>query len=202
MSAADFLFTPTVQRVLGITLTAPDRVFTLAELLREAGSGRGSTQLQIERLLVAGVLVEGPRQGRQRSIRANTEFFLFPELSSIALKTFGLARPIEEALAPFADRIEEAFVFGSVAKELDTGRSDIDVMVIGDVTHLELIEAADKLQSRLQRSLQFVLYDPVEWRDLVESDPVIRQIVGGPRLQVVTHATTGGVRESDSKAGP
>ena len=202
MSAADFLFTPTVQRVLAITLTAPDRVFTLAELLREAGNGRGSTQLQIERLLVAGVLVEGPRQGRQRSIRANTEFFLFPELSSIAFKTFGLARPIEEALAPFADRIEEAFVFGSVAKELDTGKSDIDVMVIGDVTHLELIEAADKLQSRLQRSLQFVLYDPIEWRDLVESDPVIRQIVGGPRLQVVTHATTSGVRESDSKAGP
>lgn len=198
MSAVDFLFTPSVQRVLGLALTQPDRAFTLAELLREAGSGRGSTQLQIERLVSAGVLVEEPRRGRQRSIRANTEFFLYPELSSIALKTFGLAHPIAEALAPLVDRIEQAFVFGSVAKALDSGKSDIDVMVVGDVTHLELVEVADKLQSRLHRALQFVLYDPVEWRDLVESDPVIRQIVSGPRLQVVNHATTDGVREPDS----
>jgi predicted nucleotidyltransferase len=202
MGAVDFLFTPSVQRVLATTLAQPERSFMLAELLKEAGSGRGGTQLQIERLLAAGVLVEGPRQGRQRSIRANTGFFLYPELSSIALKTFGLAQPLEEALAPLADRIDEAFVFGSVAKELDSGASDIDVMVVGEVTHLELIEVADKLQSRLRRSLQFVLYDPVEWRDLVESDPVIRQIVSGPRLQVVSHATTDGVREPDSKSSP
>ncbi len=197
MSAVDFLFTPSMQRVLAIVLTQPDRRFMLAELLKQAGSGRGSTQAQIERLLAAGVLVEGPRQGRQRSIRANTEFFLFPELSSIALKSFGLAQPISEALAPFAAHIDEAFVFGSVAKELDSGKSDIDVMVIGDVPHLALIEAADKLRARMHRAVQFVLYDPVEWRELVESDPVIRQIVSGPRLHVVSHATSGGVRQPD-----
>lgn len=190
MSSVDFLFTPTVQRVLGTTLTRPDRSFTLQELLRSAAAGRGSAQQQIDRLVQAGVLVEEPRRGRQRSIRANTEFFLYPELRSIALKTFGLIEPVREALQPYADRIEKAFVFGSVVKGTDTSQSDIDVMVIGLVPQLELFEVTSRLQQTLGRMVQFNVYEPAEWRDLVANDPVVSQIAGGPRLEVLPYAKT------------
>ncbi|TDP73137.1 nucleotidyltransferase domain-containing protein [Roseateles toxinivorans] len=190
MSSVDFLFTPTVQRVLGTTLTRPDRSFTLQELLRSAAAGRGSAQQQIDRLVQAGVLVEEPRRGRQRSIRANTEFFLYPELRSIALKTFGLIEPVREALQPYADRIEKAFVFGSVVKGTDTSQSDIDVMVIGLVPQLELFEVTSRLQQTLGRRVQFNVYEPAEWRDLVANDPVVSQIAGGPRLEVLPYAKT------------
>src|SRR4051812_33802775 len=129
MSSADFLFTPTVQRVLAATLANPDRSFLLSELLDLAAGGRGGAQQQIERLLQAGVLTEEPRRGRQRSIRANKDFFLFDELSSIARKSFGVKEPLMRALEPFGDSIREAFVFGSVAKGSDNGRSDIDLAV-------------------------------------------------------------------------
>lgn len=190
MSSVDFLFTPTVQRVLGATLIHADQSFTLQDLLRRAAAGRGSAQQQIERLVHAGVLVEEPRRGRQRSIRANTEFFLYPELKSIALKTFGLLEPIRDALQAYGHHIEEAFIFGSVVKGTDSGKSDIDVMVVGDVSQLELFEAASRLQQDLGRVIQFNLYGPAEWRNLVKNDPVVSQIVLGPRLEVITHAKT------------
>lgn len=190
MSSVDFLFTPTVQRVLGATLTHPDRSFTLQELLRSAAAGRGSAQQQIDRLVQAGVLMEEPRRGRQRSIRANTEFFLYPELRSIALKTFGLIEPVREALQTYADRIEKAFVFGSVVKGTDTSQSDIDVMVIGLVPQLELFEVTSRLQQTLGRKVQFNVYEPAEWRDLVANDPVVSQIAGGPKLEVLPYAKT------------
>lgn len=190
MSSVDFLFTPTVQRVLGKTLTHPDRSFTLQELLRQAAAGRGSAQKQIDRLVEAGVLVEEPRRGRQRSIRANTEFFLYPELKSIALKTFGLIEPVRDALQPYADRIQEAFIFGSVVKGTDTERSDVDVMIVGTVPPLELFEVGSRLRQQLGRTVQFNVYEPAEWRDLVDNDPVVSQIVNGPKLQVMPHAKT------------
>ncbi|MBT9456658.1 MAG: nucleotidyltransferase domain-containing protein [Burkholderiaceae bacterium] len=190
MSSVDFLFTPTVQRVLGTTLTRPDRSFTLQELLRSAAAGRGSAQQQIDRLVQAGVLMEEPRRGRQRSIRANTEFFLYPELRSIALKTFGLIEPVREALLPYADRIEKAFVFGSVVKGTDTCQSDIDVMVIGLVPQMDLFEVTSRLQQTLGRRVQFNVYEPAEWRDLVANDPVVSQIAGGPKLEVLPYAKT------------
>ena len=134
--------------------------------------------------------MEEPRRGRQRSIRANTEFFLYPELRIIALKTFGLIEPVREALQTYADRIEEAFIFGSVVKGTDTGKSDIDVIVVGAVPQLELFEAASRLQQQLGRVVQFNVYAPEEWRDLVKNDPVVSQIAGGPKLQVMPHAKT------------
>ena len=190
MGSVDFLFTPTVQRVLGATLVHPDQSFTLQELLRRAASGRGSAQQQIDRLVHAGVLVEEARRGRQRSIRANTEFFLYPELRSIALKTFGLIKPIREALQVHADRIEEAFIFGAVVKGTDSGKSDIDVMVVGRVAQLDLFDVANGLRKDLGRVVQFNLYEPAEWRDLVKNDPVLGQIMTGPRLQVLPYAKT------------
>lgn len=190
MASVDFLFTPTVQRVLGTTLGQPERSFTLQELLRQADAGRGSAQKQIDRLIEAGVLMEDPRRGRQRSIRANTAFFLYPELRSIALKTFGLIAPLREALQAHADRIDEAFIFGSVVKGTDTAKSDIDVMVVGTVAPLDLFEVSSQLQQKLGRVVQFNVYEPQEWRHLAKEDPVVSQIVQGPKLQVMPYAQT------------
>jgi uncharacterized protein len=144
----------------------------------------------LERLLAAGVLKEEPRRGRQRSIKANTEFFLYPELRSIARKSFGLAEPLKQALRPFAHSIEEAFVFGSVAKGTDTQRSDVDLAVIGTASLFELSEALHNVEPELGRAVHLSLYDPEEWRELVGRDAVVAQIAQGPKLQVLPDAKT------------
>jgi len=185
VSLADFLFTPGLQRVLGATLLQPERSFTLVELLSLADSGRGSAQKQVDRLVLAGVLREDARRGRQRSIRANTEFPLYPELLSIARKSFAVAEPLKEALLPFADQIASAFVFGSVAKGTDAGGSDIDLIVIGSAPLLELSEALHRAEQGLLRPVNFSLYEPEEWTVLITSDPIMGQIANGPILRIL-----------------
>nr|WP_274389460.1 nucleotidyltransferase domain-containing protein [Paraburkholderia tagetis] len=174
-----------MQHVLGATLLQPDRSFTLQELLRLADSGRGSAQKQIDRLVEVGVLREDARRGRQRSIRANTEFTLYPELLSIARKSFAVVEPLKEALEPFADRINSAFVFGSVAKGTDSARSDIDLIVVGSAPLLELSEVLHKTEQDLLRPVNFSLYEPAEWAALVTTDPIMAQIIQGPILRVL-----------------
>jgi len=185
MGIADFLFTPGMQIVLAATLLHPHRSFTLQELLRLADSGHGSAQKQIDRLVDAGVLTEDPRRGRQRSIRANTEFPLHPELVSIARKSFAVVEPLKEALAPFAAHIASAFVFGSVAKSTDSVRSDIDLIVVGSAPLLELSEALHNAEQGLKRPINFSSYEPAEWATLVATDPIMAQIAQGPTLRVL-----------------
>lgn len=50
-----------------------------------------------------------------KSITRPPDSLVFGELKRIVLKTVGLAGPLEEALRPHADKIQAAFVFGSVA---------------------------------------------------------------------------------------
>ncbi|CAN7177164.1 nucleotidyltransferase domain-containing protein [Caballeronia sp. LjRoot31] len=185
MGLADFVLTPSLQRVLGATLLQPDRSFTLQELLRLADSGRGSAQKQVDRMVVVDVLQEDVRRGQQRSIRANTEFVPYPELVSIAQKSFSVAEPLSEALKPFAEHISSAFVFGSLAKGTDTCRSNIDLIVIGGALLLELSEALHLAEQRLLRPVNFFLYEPAEWAVLAETDPILGQIDKGPKLIIL-----------------
>jgi predicted nucleotidyltransferase len=175
---------------LGATLLQPGRSFTLQELLRVASSGRGSTQQQIDRLVEVGVLQDEPRRGRQRSIRANTSFIFYPELASIARKSFALAEPIKEALAPFTQQITEAFLFGSVVKGTDTEKSDVDLIVVGATSLLDLTEVIHKVEQSLGRQIHFSLYEPAEWSTLLQSDAVVAQIANGPKIRILPYVPT------------
>lgn len=189
MSAADFLLTRGMQKVLGSTFANPERSFTLNELLACAGGGHGSSQRQIERLIAAGVLEEGPRRARQRCIKANTGYFLYPELRSIALKSFALAEPLHEALKPFEREIEEAFVFGSVAKGTDTHRSDIDLIVVGDAPLIALTDALLDVEQTIGRAIHLNLYTSTEWVRLKQTDPVLAQISEASKIRILPRAT-------------
>ena len=190
MSAADFLFTPSMQRVLRVAFADPDQSFTLNELLAHAGGGNGGGQRQIERLLAAGVLQEGPRRARQRCIKVNTDFFLYPELRAIVMKSFGLAEPLRAALAPFEIQIDEAFVFGSVAKGSDTHASDIDLIVVGDAPLMDVTAAMLEAEKLLGRPVHLNLYGAEEWGQLQKTDPVLAQISEASKIRILPHATS------------
>ena len=189
MSAADFLFTPSMQKVLGLVFADPAQSFALNELLVKAGGGRGGGQRQIENLLAAGVLEEGPRRARQRSIKVNTSFFLYPELRGIVLKSFGLVEPLRQALMPFDAQIEEAFVFGSVAKGTDTHHSDIDLIVVGSAPLMALSDAMLNVEAVLGRPVHLNLYSSPEWVQLQKNDPVLAQISQASKIRILPHAT-------------
>jgi predicted nucleotidyltransferase len=190
MSAADFLLSPGMQNVLALLYAEPERGYTLNELLERAAGGRGNSQRQIERLIAAGVLQEEPRRGRQRSIKANTGFFLYPELRGIAMKSFGLAEPLRDALAPFERQIDEAFVFGSVAKASDTHRSDVDLIVVGRARLMKLTSALAKAEQALGRPVHLSLYAADEWDELKRSDPILKQISDDSKIRILPRETT------------
>jgi predicted nucleotidyltransferase len=75
-------------------------------------------------------------------------------------------------------------VFGSVAKGTDTERSDVDLVVIGTASLLELSEALHHLEQELGRAIHLSLYAPDEWRELISRDAVVAQIAQGPKLQL------------------
>jgi len=185
MSAVDFLLPPRTQRMLGLLLAAPERSFTLKELLDRAGGSHSSSQAQIEKLVGAGVLVEEPRRGWQRSIRVNQSFFLYPELRSIAQKSFSLVDPLRQALEPFAPMIQEAFVFGSVAKQTDSHQSDIDLIVVGTPPFLEVCEAVLHAENAICRPVHVNIYAADEWAHLKQTDSVMAQIENGSKIQVL-----------------
>jgi predicted nucleotidyltransferase len=129
---ADFLLTPKQQRILGALVLNPARSYALSEFFDVADGGRSSTQTFLKTLVQAGV---ARIEASNRSTRyiVNTEHPLYPELRQIAVKSFGIREPIEQALREIRDKVDEAFIFGSMVNGSARPDSDVDVMVIGDV---------------------------------------------------------------------
>jgi hypothetical protein len=61
-------------------------------------------------------LVDRKTVGKQVFYRANRNHPIFPELRALVAKTVGAIQVLREALAPIADRVSIAFIYGSMAR--------------------------------------------------------------------------------------
>jgi predicted nucleotidyltransferase len=158
------LFSKVQQRVLALIFGQPDRSFYTSEIMRSVQSGTGAVERELSRLERSG-LVSVERIGNQKHYRANQQSPIFAELQSLVIKTVALTEPLRKSLEPCADKIKTAFVYGSVAKGVDTARSDIDLMVIGDdLNYFELYAALQNVESALGRRVSPTFLSPKDWR--------------------------------------
>lgn len=182
---ADALFTPVQQRVLGLLFGQPDRQFQTGELIRLTAAGTGAPHRLLTRLEKAG-LVATERIGNQKYYRANRDSPVFQEMHGLIVKTSGLVIPIGAALQPLADRINAAFVYGSIAKGADSASSDIDVMVISDsLDYTEVYEALASAESALGRTINPVVMSARDWRLKSGEAGFVARVASQPKLFVI-----------------
>lgn len=183
---ADALFTTTQQRVLGLLFGQPDRSFFATELIALAGGGSGAIQRELTRLEQSG-LVTTRRLGTQKHYQANVNSPIFAELCGIARKTVGLAEPLREALAPMAEPIAAAFVYGSIAKRSDTATSDIDLMIVSDsVTYPDVFIALATASQRLGRSISPTIHTRAELAaGLAAGSAFFQRVMAQPKVWVL-----------------
>lgn len=185
-SLSDALFTNTQQRVLSRLFGRPDLSFSVSELIQSTGGGSGAVQRELARLSGSGLLLVDT-VGNQKRYRANPDAPIHDELVSIVRKTFGLAEPLREALAPLATRIRIAFVYGSVAKRKDTTASDIDLMVVSDdLGYPEVMAALHPLIERLGRNINPTLYTRAELQRKLETGKgFVVRVLHEPRIDLI-----------------
>ena len=169
-SLANALFPRVRQRVLAVLFGTPDRSFYANEVIALAQSGTGAVQRELAGLSAAGLLTVS-KQGNQKHYQANASAPVFAELRRLVLKTMGVADVLRAALAPLAPQIEQAFVYGSVARQQDTAHSDVDLMVVSpSLGYGELFGALEAATQTLGRTVNPTLYTPDDIAKRIEQD--------------------------------
>ena len=185
MSLASLLFTDYRRRILGLLLTHPERSYHLREIARLTSTQPGTLARELGKLAEAGVLTQ-QKVGNQRQYAANRECPVYEELASILRKTSGLAEVLADALLDLRGHIEVAFVFGSMASGKARNDSDIDLLLIGDLTFTDAVAALYPAQQTLGREINPKLYRPEEWtRALQERSSFIREVMDKPKLFII-----------------
>jgi predicted nucleotidyltransferase len=180
---ADALFSRTQQRVFSLVFGQPERAFGLSELIALAGSGTGAVQREVQKLLDSKLIV-ATTAGRHRRYQANHAAPIFQELRSIVEKTAGVPGQLHAALAPLAERIRLALLYGSVAKQTDTAMSDIDVLIVSDdLTLEEVFTVLQDAERDLGRRVSPTLYTSDEFhRRRHSGHPFLTRVLDGPHI--------------------
>lgn len=179
LALMDLLFPVARQRVLATLLLRPGEGFHLRELARLTGSHAGTLARELEKLVATG-LMQRQTRGNQVVYHADSQHPLYLELSALFRKTHGVAAMLRDALAPFAASVRVALVFGSVARGTHTASSDVDVLVVGDVTFRDLVQALHPAQQTLGREINPVLYTPGEFRTRMREGGAFAQALRSP----------------------
>lgn len=181
----DALFTTTQKKVLGLLYAQPEKSFYTKEILRLTGMGVATIKRELDRMEAAGILSMN-KIGNQHHYQANPECPIYQELLGIVNKTFGAVDVINLALTPFKNRINWAFIFGSVASGKETSTSDIDLMIIGDVGFTEAVTALYPVQETLRREINPKIYRKEEWNQMQKNqDAFIKEVLSKPRMDVI-----------------
>ena len=130
--------------------------------------------------------VPGSAGAGQIVYRLNPDCPIFGEIRSIVRKTIGLAKTLRESLEPLAARIELAYVYGSFAQGEERPDSDVDLMIVGDVSLREISPLLAEARRLIQREISPTLYRSEEYAEaLRDSDSFVRRVHDGPRVDLI-----------------
>jgi predicted nucleotidyltransferase len=170
--------------VLTWFLTHPGERFHYLQLVGLLKSSRRSIQIELKRLEGAGILLS-KKEANIRFYWVNQDHPLYPELKSIVFKTAGLADFLRDALHDIGP-IEVALIYGSVAKNVEDVRSDIDLLVIGDIDLDGLHEAIDSAEQTIGREINPTIYTRKEWAGRVKiGQAFVADILAGPQIILI-----------------
>jgi predicted nucleotidyltransferase len=117
--------------------------------------------------------------------QANADSPLFTELRGLMLKTAGLVDVLFDALQPLAGKVQYAFIYGSIARGTEQPDSDIDLMVVGSISPLELSKPLRKATELLGRPINPTVYTVAEYaRKRAARDRFLAAVLEKPRLVV------------------
>ena len=183
---AQALFTPAQQKLLGLLFVRVNEGFHLNEIMRLTGLGSASAQRELRRLHDAGLLTS-ERIGNVRRFWPNKESLVYPELSGLVQKTFGLVGVLSTTLAPLRRQLHLAFVYDATAKGQDAPGSAIDLLLVGDEANYgDLLTRLVSAERTLRRKINPNLYTLADYqRRLREGQPFLLQVLQQPKLFVI-----------------
>jgi len=170
--------------LLTLFLMNPDREMYVREIARNVGENINSVRRELANLEEIGLLTS-KRRGNLRYYVTDRKMPIYDELTSIILKTEGIAKILKDNLSLMGD-IKIAFIYGSFASGDAMAEGDIDVFIIGNVNEDLLIVAVREIEKKLSREVNYILFIPEEFEErLKNKDPFVLNVLREPKIMFI-----------------
>jgi predicted nucleotidyltransferase len=172
------------QNLLGYYFANPSSSHYLRELAALLNADPANLSRELARLEREG-LFASERRGNQRHYKLNRQYALYDEVRRIVEKTVGVVSQLKSALNGF-EGIEEAYLYGSFARNQQDQASDIDLLIIGAPSSGHLEEALRTLERRMRREINYTLFSREEFAARRrKKDPFLADVWENKRINLL-----------------
>jgi predicted nucleotidyltransferase/predicted transcriptional regulator with HTH domain len=172
------------RQLLSYYFTNPSARHHLREVAQRLNIDPSNLSKEFQRLEREG-LFRSEVNGRQKYFQLNRQYPLFDEVRKIVTKTIGAAPLISESLKKI-EGIDEAYLYGSFARNQQVAASDIDVLVIGTPREEVLAQTARRLERQLGREINYTVLTPKEFRSRrARKDAFLENVWQNERIRLV-----------------
>ena len=180
---SEILSSRTRAEIFRLLFGIADEELHVRELQRRSGLN-DSTIRQELRKLVRLELVKGRKDSNRVYYTANRSNPLYPELRSLVLKTIGLVDILRAVLQD--DRIQMAFVFGSIAEGKETVDSDVDLFIIGNLGLRTVSKLLSGPSRKIGREINPHVMNAKEFRNRIETgEHFISSVIESQKLFII-----------------
>ncbi len=174
-------------KVLSHFFFHPGEAFHVRRLAAELEESAGSVARELAHLEKAGVL-SFRAVGNQKHYRLREDNPIMEDLRSLFLKTSGASAELKTALERIGG-VEVAFIYGSYATGEAHAASDIDLMVIGEVSDRKLAPVVARVERRLKRNINYTLYSRGEAeKRLGKKGEFVHEVLAGSKITLIGSA--------------
>lgn len=170
-------------KLLTLFLLNPGREFYVREIVRATDLNINAVRRELINLEGIGLL-KSAQKGNMKVYHSDNSMPIWQELTSIVLKTEGVAKEIKEHLDEIGS-IQSAFIYGSFAQNDARLNSDIDLFIIGSIDEDRLLSSIRKIEGQLSREVNYVLFSKDEFDKRVEQgDPFVTNVLREPKIMI------------------
>ncbi|MBF8303824.1 MAG: hypothetical protein HW399_199 [Dehalococcoidia bacterium] len=167
--------------MLKLFLTNPDRAFYVREIARLTGEQINAVRRELHYLEKAGLLKSSTR-GNQKYYLVVKEFPFYPELKKIIYATIALGDYLRSEISNSRE-IEMAFIYGSVAQNEETEKSDVDLFVVGEISEDALNRIVLEIENDISRQINYTLMSRQEFNNRRErAEPFIKRVLAEKKI--------------------
>jgi len=185
-SMLDKLFTSKARvAVLKLFLLNPANQYYMREVANRTGQPLRAVQRELERLTLIRLIGEKV-EGNRKYYQINRVHPIYPDLKSMFAKTVGLGDLLREQMQKANSDIQVAFIFGSYTKGSESALSDIDLMVIGEISARRLSHILSPVREQLGREINIMNMTPDELqRKVTEGNHFILAVLEEPKIFLI-----------------
>jgi predicted nucleotidyltransferase len=174
------------RKLLAFYFTNPTTSLYLRDLAARLHLDPANLSRELGRLERQGVFISD-RRGNQKYYRLNTKYPLHKEIERIVFKTIGVVGQLKKALPQVAG-INQAYLYGSFARNQQDANSDIDLLLVGDVKMMELEPVIRNLEKQFGREINYTVISSRELKKKrAQKDPFFETLWRGKKIPLMIH---------------